>query len=96
MILQSEFDQASILLIGRLIICRQNAEEEEEEEVENLIAYMLDDGVLLLWRLLPFKFPARNKIKKKSLYGVVHQPCDTVVLIESIPSAVLCVYPPGI
>lgn len=91
MILQSEFDQAPILLIGRLIICRQNAEEEEEDE--NLIAYMLDDGVLL-WRLLPFKFPARNKNLKKSLYGVV-QPCDTVVLIESIPSAV-CVYPPGI
>jgi hypothetical protein len=57
-ILQSEFDQAPILLIGRLIICRQNAEEEEDE---NLIAYMLDNGVLL-WRLLPFKFPARNKI----------------------------------
>jgi hypothetical protein len=57
-ILQSEFDQASILLIGRLIISRQNAEEKEDE---NLIAYMLDDGVLL-WRLLPFKFPARNKI----------------------------------
>jgi hypothetical protein len=89
-ILQSEFDQASILLIGRLIINRQNAEEKEDE---NLIAYMLDDGVLL-WRLLPFKFPARNKNLKKSLYGVV-QPCDTVVLIESIPSAV-CVYPPGI
>lgn len=30
------------------------------------------------------------KFKKKSLYGVV-QPCDTVVLIESIPSAV-CVF----
>jgi hypothetical protein len=60
-ILQSEFDQAPILLIGRLIICRQNAEEEEDE---NLIAYMLDNGVLL-WRLLPFKFPARNKILKK-------------------------------
>jgi hypothetical protein len=45
------------------------------------------DGCYLLSFQLEIKL-------KKSLYGVV-QPCDTVVLIESIPSAV-CVYPPGI